>query len=93
MADNNFETLLRQEFDLLQKAGKDKTNLLLKEVDDYIIELEQPDLIEKRMEELLKQIRSEKKLSFTQFKEIYPFVVSARKISALKKSDDYFILL
>ncbi len=89
----DFETILREEFNVLQKAGKDKTNLFLKEVDDYIVELEQPDLIERRMEELLKQIRADKKLSFTQYKEIYPFVVSARKIKALKQSEDYFILL
>ena len=89
----DYEQFLKDEFQILQKAGKDKTNALLKEVEDYINELEQPDLIEKRMEELLKQIKSEKKLSFTQYKEIFPFIVNARKIMALKKSDDYFILL
>ena len=89
----DYEQFLKEEFQTLQKAGKDKTNALLKEVEDFIVELEQPDLIEKRMEELLKQIRADKRLSFTQYKEIYPFVVSARKFTALKQSEDYFILL
>lgn len=89
----DYEVFLKEEFQILQKAGKDKTNLFLKEVEDYINELEQPDLVEKRIEEILKQIRTEKKLSYTQYKEIFPFVVNARKISALRKQDDYFILL
>ena len=89
----DYEQFLKEEFAILQKAGKDKTNAFLKEVEDYINELEQHDLIEKRMEEILKAIRAEKKMSFTQYKEIFPFIVNARKISALRKSEDYFILL
>lgn len=89
----DYEGFLKEEFQILQKAGKDKTNAFLKEVEDYIIELEQPDLVEKRIEQILKDVRAEKKLSYTQYKEIFPFLVNARKISALKKSDDYFILL
>ena len=89
----DYEQLLKEEFQILQKAGKDKTNAFLKEVEDYINELEQPDLVEKRMEEILKQVKIDKKLSFTQYKEIFPFVVSARKITALRQSEDYFILL
>lgn len=89
----DYEQFLKEEFAILQKAGKDKTNLFLKEIEDYILELEQPDLIEKRMEEILKQVRAEKKLSYTQYKELFPFVVNARKLSALRKQDDYFILL
>jgi len=89
----DYEQFLKEEFQILQKAGKDKTNAFLKEVEDYIVELEQPDLIEKRMEEILKQVRADKKFSFTQYKEIFPFLVNARKISALRKSEDYFILL
>jgi len=89
----DYEAFLKEEFQILQKAGKEKTNLFLKEVEDYIAELEQPDLVEKRMEEIIKVVKSEKKLSFTQYKEIFPFVVSARKLMAARKSDDYFILL
>jgi len=89
----DYEQFLKEEFQILQKAGKEKTNLLLKEIEDYITELEQPDLIEKRMEEILKQVRADKKLSYTQYKELFPFLVNARKISALRKQDDYFILL
>ena len=89
----DYEQFLKEEFQILQKAGKEKTNLFLKEVEDYIAELEQPDLVEKRMEEIIKVVKSEKKLSFTQYKEIFPFVVSARKLMAARKSDDYFILL
>jgi len=38
-------------------------------------------------------VRIDKKLSFTQYKEIFPFVVSARKLMAAKQPEDYFILL
>ena len=89
----DYEQFLKEEFQILQKAGKEKTNLLLKEIEDYITELEQPDLIEKRMEEILKQVRADKKLSYTQYKELFPFLVNARKLMALRKQDDYFILL
>lgn len=89
----DYEQFLKEEFQILQKAGKEKTNAFLKEVEDYISELEQPDLVEKRIEEILKQVKTEKRFSYTQYKEIFPFVVNARKISALKKQDDYFILL
>ena len=89
----DYEGFIKEEFNILQKAGKDKTNLFLKEVEDYINELEQADLVEQRIEEILKQVRIEKRLSFTQYKEIFPFVVSARKIKALRQAEDYFILL
>ncbi len=89
----DYEVFIKEEFNILQKAGKDKTNLFLKEVEDYINELEQADLVEQRIEEILKQVRIEKRLSFTQYKEIFPFVVSARKIKALRQAEDYFILL
>ncbi len=89
----DYEGFIKEEFNILQKAGKDKTNLFLKEVEDYINELEQADLVEQRIEEILKQVRIEKRLSFTQYKEIFPFVVGARKIKALRQAEDYFILL
>jgi hypothetical protein len=88
-----YEQFIRDEFNILQSSGKEKTNLFLKEVEDYIKELEQPDLIENRMNDILKQVRTDKKLSYTQYKELCPFVVSARKLMAAKQPEDYFILL
>ena len=88
-----YEQFIRDEFNILQSAGKEKTNLFLKEVEDYIKDLEQPDLLENRIKDILKQVRTEKKLSYTQYKEIFPFVVSARKLMAAKQPEDYFILL
>jgi len=88
-----YEQFIRDEFNILQSAGKEKTNLFLKEVEDYIKDVEQPDLIENRIKEILKQVRIDKKLSYTQYKEIFPFVVSARKLMAAKQPEDYFILL
>ncbi len=88
-----YEQFIRDEFNILQSAGKEKTNLFLKEVEDYIKELEEPDLLENRIKDILKQIRTDKKLSYTQYKEIFPFVVSARKLMAAKQPEDYFILL
>jgi hypothetical protein len=88
-----YEQFIRDEFNILQSAGKEKTNLFLKEVEDYIKDVEQPDLIENRIKDILKQVRTEKKLSYTQYKEIFPFVVSARKLMAAKQPEDYFILL
>ena len=88
-----YEQFIRDEFNILQSAGKEKTNLFLKEVEDYIKVVEQPDLLENRIKDILKQVRTEKKLSYTQYKEIFPFVVSARKLMAAKQPEDYFILL
>jgi hypothetical protein len=88
-----YEQFIRDEFNILQSAGKEKTNLFLKEVEDYIKDVEQPDLLENRIKDILKQVRTEKKLSYTQYKEIFPFVVSARKLMAAKQPEDYFILL
>jgi hypothetical protein len=88
-----YEQFIRDEFNILQSAGKEKTNLFLKEVEDYIKDVEQPDLIENRIKDILKQVRIDKKLSYTQYKEIFPFVVSARKLMAAKQPEDYFILL
>ena len=88
-----YEQFIKDEFNILQSAGKEKTNLFLKEVEDYIKDVEQPDLLENRIKDILKQVRTEKKLSYTQYKEIFPFVVSARKLMAAKQPEDYFILL
>ena len=88
-----YEQFIRDEFNILQSTGKEKTNLFLKEVEDYIKDVEQPDLIENRIKDILKQVRIDKKLSYTQYKEIFPFVVSARKLMAAKQPEDYFILL
>ena len=88
-----YEQFIRDEFNILQSGGKEKTNLFLKQVEDYIKELEQPDVIENRMKDILKQVRTDKRLSFTQYKELYPFVVSARKLMAARQPEDYFILL
>ena len=88
-----YEQFIRDEFNILQSAGKEKTNLFLKEVEDYIKDVDQPDLLENRIKDILKQVRTEKKLSYTQYKEIFPFVVSARKLMAAKQPEDYFILL
>lgn len=88
-----YEQFIRDEFNILQSAGKEKTNLFLKEVEDYIKDVEQPDLLENRIKDILKQVRTDKKLSYTQYKEIFPFVVSARKLMAAKQPEDYFILL
>jgi len=88
-----YEQFIRDEFNILQSAGKEKTNLFLNEVEDYIKDVEQPDLLENRIKDILKQVRTDKKLSYTQYKEIFPFVVSARKLMAAKQPEDYFILL
>jgi len=88
-----YEQFIRDEFNILQSAGKEKTNLFLNEVEDYIKDVEQPDLLENRIKDILKQVRTDKKLSYTQYKEIFPFIVSARKLMAAKQPEDYFILL
>ena len=88
-----FEASLKEEFNILNKAGKDKVSAFLKECEEYINELDNPDIIENRMLELIKTIKIEKKFFFNQFKEIYPFVVSARKLMAARQPEDYFILL
>lgn len=86
----DFEVELRAEFNKLDKA---KVYKLIDEVDGYIDETEQLTILEKRMESIVKQVRADKKLSFTQYKEIYPFLLSERKLKqATADKDDWIIL-
>jgi hypothetical protein len=85
-----FEQELRAEFNKLDKA---KVFKLIDEVDAYIDETESLTLLEKRMESIVKQVRADKRLSFTQYKEIYPFVLSERKLKQATAEKDEWIIL
>jgi hypothetical protein len=89
----DFETELRAEFNKLLKAGSKEVYKLIDEVDGYIDETETLTLLEKRMEGIVKQVRADKKLSFTQYKEIYPFILSERKLKLATAEKDEWIIL
>jgi hypothetical protein len=85
-----FEEELRAEFNKLDKA---KVFKLIDEVDAYIDETESLSLLEKRMDSIVKQVRADKRLSFTQYKEIYPFILSERKLKLATQDKDEWIIL
>ncbi len=89
----DFEAELRAEFNKLMKAGSKEVYKLIDEVDGYIDETESLTLLEKRMESIVKQVRAEKKLSFTQYKEVYPFILSERKLKQATAEKDEWIIL
>jgi len=45
------------------------------------------------MESIVKQVRVDKRLSFTQYKEIYPFILSERKLKQATAEKDEWIIL
>jgi len=89
----DFEAELRAEFNKLMKAGSKEVYKLIDEVDGYSDETESLTLLEKRMESIVKQVRADKKLSFTQYKEIYPFILSERKLKQATAEKDEWIIL
>jgi hypothetical protein len=50
-------------------------------------------ILEKRMEDIVKAVRADKKLSFNQFKELYPFLLSERKLKEATAEKDEWIIL
>jgi hypothetical protein len=85
-----FEEELRAEFNKLDKS---KVFKLIDEVDGYIDETESLTLLEKRIDSIVKQVRVDKRLSFTQYKEIYPFILSERKLKQATAEKDEWIIL
>jgi hypothetical protein len=87
----DFEVELKKEFDTLMKGGKVAVWGFIEEIEGYLGEEKNPNLIEQKLIELLKVIRVEKKFYFNQFKEVYPYILSERKTK--KTEEDDFILL
>ena len=87
----DFEVELKKEFDTLMKGGKVAVWGFIEEIEGYLKEEKNPNLIEQKLIELLKVIRVEKKFYFNQFKEVYPYLLSERKNK--KTEEDDFILL
>lgn len=89
----DFDVELRAEFNKLMKAGSKEVYKVLSEIDEYIGETESVTLLEKRIDSIVKQAKAEKKLSFTQFKDIYPFLLSERKLKEATAEKDEWIIL
>ena len=87
----DFEAELKKEFDTLMKGGKTAVWGFIEETEGYLSEEKNPNLIEKKLVDLLKVVRTEKKFYFNQFKEVYPYILSERKNK--KEEEDDFILL
>jgi hypothetical protein len=89
----DFELELKDEFNKLMKAGKIAVFKLIDEVDGYIDETTTLTMLERRMDAIVKQVRTEKKFYFNQFKEVWPFILSERKLKeAISEKDEYIIL-
>ena len=88
---SDFEVQIKKEFDTLMKGGKTLVWGFIEEIEGYLKEEKNPNLIEQKLVELVKVIRAEKKFYFNQFKELYPYVLSERKNK--KSEEDEFILL
>jgi len=89
----DFEQELRGHFNTLLKAGSKEVYKIIDEIDGYIDDTQKLTILEKRMEDIIKSVRADKKLSFTQFKEIYPFLLSERKLKEATAEKDEWIIL
>jgi hypothetical protein len=89
----DFEQELRGHFNTLMKAGSKEVYKIIDEIDGYIDDTQKLTILEKRMEDIIKQVRADKKLSFNQFKELYPFLLSERKLKEATAEKDEWIIL
>ena len=89
----DFEQELRGHFNTLMKAGSKEVYKIIDELDSYVDETEKLTILEKRIESIIKQVRADKKLSFNQFKELYPFLLSERKLKEATAEKDEWIIL
>lgn len=89
----DFEQELRGHFNTLMKAGSKEVYKIIDEIDGYIDDTQKLTILEKRMEDIIKQVRADKRLSFNQFKELYPFLLSERKLKEATAEKDEWIIL
>ena len=89
----DFEQELRGHFNTLLKAGSKEVYKIVDEIDGYIDDTQKLTILEKRMEDIVKAVRADKKLSFNQFKELYPFLLSERKLKEATAEKDEWIIL
>ena len=89
----DFEQELRGHFNTLLKAGSKEVYKIIDEIDGYIDDTQKLTILEKRMEDIVKVVRVDKKLSFNQFKELYPFLLSERKLKEATAEKDEWIIL
>jgi hypothetical protein len=89
----DFEQELRGHFNTLLKAGSKEVYKIIDEIDGYIDDTQKLTILEKRMEDIIKSVRADKKLSFNQFKELYPFLLSERKLKEATAEKDEWIIL
>ena len=87
----DYEVEIKKEFDTLLKGGKSVVWGFIEELEGYLKEEKNPNLIEQKLIDMVKVVRLEKKFQFNQFKELYPYVLSERKNK--KSEEDDFILL
>lgn len=89
----DFEQELKGHFSTLLKAGSKEVYKIIDEIDGYIDDTQKLTILEKRMEDIIKSVRADKKLSFNQFKELYPFLLSERKLKEATAEKDEWIIL
>lgn len=88
-----FEEQLKEEFHKVMKGGKTAAFKLIDEADGYIDETQKLTILETRISDIIKSVRTEKRFYFNQFKEVYPFLLSERKLREALEDKDEFIVL
>jgi hypothetical protein len=89
----DYEQELKGHFNTLIKAGSDEVYKIVDELESYIDETQKLTIIEKRVKDIIKNVRADKKLFFSQFKELYPFLLSERKLKEATSEKDEWIIL
>jgi wobble nucleotide-excising tRNase len=89
----DFELELKTHFNTLMKAGSKEVYKIIDELESYISDTSTLTIVERRMENIITTVRKEKRLSFTHFKELYPFLLSERKLAEARKDRDEYIIL
>ena len=89
----DYEQELKGHFNTLLKAGSSEIYKIIDEIDGYIDETQKLTILEKRIEDIIKNVRADKRLYFSQFKELYPFLLSERKLKEATSEKDEWIIL
>ena len=87
----DYEVEIKKEFDTLLKGGKSVVWGFIEELEGYLKEEKNPNLIEQKLIDMVKVVRLEKKFQFNQFKELYPYILSERN-NKKEEAEDFILL-
>lgn len=84
----------RENFKQLLKGGKEKVWDYIEYTESLMNKIDKPDVFDRGIAELLKEIRKERIFTYNQYKEVDRFITQWEKILEVKpkENDDYIIL-